>query len=58
MATKVKIYSDNLYLDLLESFDSDDATIDDWIRYADKKYGMMWQLMVIDGYAIQKLKSI
>ena len=58
MATKVKIYSDNLYLDLLESSDSDDATIDDWIRYADKQYGMMWQLMVIDGYAIQKLKSI
>ena len=57
MATKVKIYSDNLYLDLLESFESKSTSIDEMIRYADEKYSV-WQLMVIDGYAIQKLKSI
>lgn len=55
--TRVRIYADNLQMDMLEEYWQEHPyTIDDIIRQTSDKYSF-WEVITIGSYYIRKLKS-
>lgn len=55
---RIRVYQDNLYLDLIEEYWREHPyVIDDIIREINQKYDF-WEVITIGSYYIRKLKSL